>query len=245
MAYGLQRRRFADRLLAKALSGRTVLLLGPVGNGKTTILREVARDVRARGIPCGLAPRTATLRDVTAALAEAYPTVQGAARTQRSLRGSLRLAVDGRPGVLLLDHLVGAGTATRGYLRSLQGTGLGVVIVADMDTPRDKARVRDLRLGHDELEVPRVGGRTLMGLLDSGLGGRTLPGLLSQPDRRRLVDGARGCPGRIVLLLHVIGDPAYWRDGRPLCVAMTEGVRDMIFSRGTDGLDERLRGVEG
>ena len=213
------------------------MLLGPVGIGKTTILREVARDVRARGIPCGLAPRTATLRDVTAALAEAYPTVQGAARTQRSLRGSLRLAVDGRPGVLLLDHLVGAGTATRGYLRSLRGTGLGVVIAADVDTPRDKARVRELHLGHDEVEVAPVVTRSMSRLLDSGLAGRTLPGPVSQPERRRLVVGARGCPGRIVMLLQIIGDPTYWRDGRLLCVATTEAVQDAIYRRCRDVTD--------
>ena len=244
MAHGLDRRRLAERLLGRLLSGGTVLLLGPVGIGKTTILHKLARDARARDRPCGLAPRTATLRDVTRALAEAYPAVSGAARTQRSLRGSLRLAVEERPGVLLLDHLVAAGTATRGYLRSLRGTGLGVALAVDVDTPRDRARVRDLRLGHHELDVPPVGSRALASLLDCGLAGRTLPGPVLQPDRRRLVGGARGCPGRIVLLLQVIGDPRHWRDGRLLCVAVTEAVEDAVFRRSLSEIDERLGGVE-
>ena len=146
MSCTLGRAAVVDRLTKLAVAGRTVLLLGPVGIGKTTILGMLASALSETGRPVGLCHQASSLGDVIAALGRAYPEIGTRAKTQRALRGALRLAVDHRPGTLLLDHLVGAGTALKGFLRSLQGTGLGVVIAADIEHERDHARIRAMKI---------------------------------------------------------------------------------------------------
>lgn len=94
---------------------------------------------------------------------------------------------NGAPGLLLLDHLGDTGTAFKGALRSLRGTGVGILLVADVDQPRDHARVRALGLTHREIELPRLHGRTLRALLEKLLGAHELP----QPGARRGSSRAR------------------------------------------------------
>ena len=237
-----RRQRLLAQLRDAALDGGTVLLLGPVGIGKTTLLRELRRQAVETRRPCGYAPRVAALGDATRALGDAYPEVTARGKTPRSRRASLRLAAEARPGLLLLDHVVAAGTALRGYLRSLRGTGLGVVIAFDADTPRDRARLRELRLGYHEVDVPPLGARALTALLDSGLAGQALPGVLSRAERKRLVAGARGCPGRIARLPPLLADPTYWREGRPLCGVLMEAVESAIFARYHAGTETQAAG---
>jgi len=128
-------------LVNRLNEGQTVVVYGPPGIGKSTLLDAIRSQVLQREIPCGLAVRTAQLSDIPRALASAYPHVAHCL-PQRILRSRLRDAVQQRPGVLLLDHFRGCGTATKGFLRSLRGTGLGILIAADTFAERDHTWVQ-------------------------------------------------------------------------------------------------------
>jgi hypothetical protein len=204
--------------------GRTALLYGPVGIGKTVVLRELRRRVERQGYPCGFAPRTRTLHDLTAALAQAYPGVGVDAPDQRHLRSALGVAVEGRPGVLLLDHVGRLGTAARGFLRSLHGTGLGVIVAADVEHERDHTRVRALRLTHVEIALPPFGERAISELLGEYLATRPLPHRLDPRDRGRLVDVTAGRPGWVAMLAARLPDRRYWAHGRVLAEVLRADV---------------------
>lgn len=190
-----------------AWDGETVLLHGPVGIGKTHLLQELERRAAAEARPCGMSNRTASLGDVTFALAHAYPSVCDRDASQRELRGGLRLAVERQPGLLLLDGLREVTLPMRAYLRSLRGTGLGVVLAADTHHPRDRDRLRDYRLTHREIELPRLGSREVRVLLEQALGscGPPVPAV-----DRALVGLVRGRPGWVEPLTRRLRDRRYW-----------------------------------
>ncbi len=198
-------------LAALAEAGHTVLIHGPWGIGKSALLGELHRRVRACGRPCGLAPNTRSLGDVTSALAGAYPGVPSEGRNQRQLRSALRMAVESNPGVLLLDHLAGGGTALKGFLRSLQGTGLGVVLAADVEDQRDRDAARSLGLAYREVEVPPLAPRHLRSLLASLLATANLPHRLTEIDRKTVLELAAGRPGWVEGIARRLGAPRYWR----------------------------------
>ena len=195
-------------LSAQVAAGNTVLIHGPWGIGKSALLAELHRSWRARGRPCGLAPQTRVLGDVTLALAEAYPKVTSTGRSQRQLRSALRMAVESNPGVLLLDHVAARGTALKGFLRSLQGTGLGVLLAVDVEDRQDRERVRALALAYREVEVPPLPPRHLRLLLDSGLA--DIPHRLADLDRKALLELAAGRPGWVHDMVRRLAAPHYW-----------------------------------
>jgi hypothetical protein len=187
-----------------------VLLYGPIGIGKTSVLAAVAERSRVAGRPCGVAERTMSISDVTRALACAYPDV--CAPTQRRLRSSLRQCVDGRPAVILLDHVLNAPTAMKGFLRTLRGTRTGVAFAVDADQPRDHARARGLHLTYREIALPPLERRHMRRLLEAKL--RAADQLVSEADQDALLDLARGRPGWIVMFAERLCDRQYWRNDR-------------------------------
>jgi hypothetical protein len=209
--------------------GSTVFLLGPFGIGKSTILTEVARKLRERGRPCGLAPSTRRLGDVTAALAAAYPGVRGPSMTQRRLRSQLRLAVEASPGALLLDHVLAAGTAMKGYLRSLRGTGLGVLLAKDVENPRDHAATRTLHLTHVEIFVPPLPRPAMAAVLNAHLARQALPHPLHPDDRNQLLQLAKGNPGRLLSLATLLAEQRFWRDGRVLIGSLNGAALELLL----------------
>jgi ABC-type phosphonate transport system ATPase subunit len=112
------RRKVVKDLSGPLLAGRTVLLYGPMGSGKSALLEALARGMKQQRRPCGFSRRTRSLSDLTGALLAAYPAVRRPGRAQRQLRSDLVYAVQARPGALLLDHLVDVGTQFKGYLRA-------------------------------------------------------------------------------------------------------------------------------
>ena len=185
-------------LVEHVLAGHTVLVYGPWCIGKTALLDEVQRRVAATGRPCALAPHTNGLADITAALARACPDARRDPLTQRHLRTLLRNLIAQRPGALLLDHAAIAGTAVKGYLRSLAGLGLGVVLAVDAENERDHGRARAWGLAYREVAVPRLGGSHMARLLDEYLRAASVAVPLQADDRAALLDAAQGRPGWLV-----------------------------------------------
>jgi len=202
------------KLDALVRAGNVVVLYGPVGVGKTVLLHALARRARQRGIPCGLVRRTAALSDFTQALMHAYPRV-ATEGTQRQLRGRLRMAVERRPGLLLFDDLGRTGTAFKGAIRSVRGTGLGVLFAADVDEPRDHDRIRALGLSFHEIELRPLHGNSMRALLQSLLDDRVLAGTVTPEHLRALVAATNGLPGRAVDFADALVDAAAWRGGAP------------------------------
>jgi len=210
------RARLLARLEAEVAHGRTLLLLGPTGAGKSRLLAGLWSRLRRRGVPSALAPQTRALGDVTAALGRAYPEAYDPSLSQRHQRSRLRAAAEVRPGALLLDHVEAPGTATKSLLRSLRGLELGVVLAMDVDHPRDHAAVRALHLSHLEVVVPPLPLSTMATLLDAGLE-RVVPlHPLRDEDRARLLGLAQGNPGRLELFVGLLTEVRYWHEGRVL-----------------------------
>jgi hypothetical protein len=203
------------QLEALAAQGRTGLVFGPVGAGKTAILRALASRARASGRPSGMAPRVEGRGDVTRARAEAYPEAAAGRLEARAFRSRLRLAVEQAPGVLLLDGVVEASPPMRGFLRSLRGTGLGVVVAVDVEHPRDRVRARSFGLAHREIEIPRLHAVAMRRILADGLAGLDLPRPLVEVEHDAIVRAALGLPGKLIGMLRRLALPAYWHDGRP------------------------------
>jgi replication-associated recombination protein RarA len=202
------------RLDALVRSGTTAVLYGPVGVGKSALLRAMASHARQRGVPCGLVARTSALSHFTEALTFAYPGVPTTGG-QRQLRARLRIAVEARPGLLLLDGLGRTGTAFKGALRAVRGMGLGVVLAADVDRPRDHERLRALGLSRCEIELRPLHGRSIRALLETLLAERPLAGNVDPDSLRALVAAAEGLPGRAVEFADALVDPTAWSAGRP------------------------------
>lgn len=210
----LLRDRLLDEMEGVLSSGQTILVWGPWGAGKSTWLAEVYDRAASQGLPCGLARRTASLHDVTEALAGAYPAVSTGGRSQRQIRAALRMTLERRPGLLLLDDLQAPGVALRSFLRSLRGTGLGIAIAADVEHPRDRRRLQELRLAYYEWPFPPLRGEPLRRLFES-----SMPVPIHAADRRALLRMAAGRPGWIVCMGERLRQEAYWR-GRRVRVEM-------------------------
>lgn len=225
------RERLLDQLEEEVLHGSTLLVLGPLGIGKSSILAELSSRLHDRGRPCGLARDTRCLGDITAALSSAYPSLGATSLTQRRLRSRLRLAVEDRPGALLLDHVSTAGTAMKGFLRSLRGTGLGVVLAVDAENRRDHAAARALHLTHMEITVPPLAGSTMATVLDALLARHVLPHPLCDDDRRRLLRLAKGNPGRLEMFTALLAEARFWRDGRVSISVVNGAALELVLRR--------------
>jgi energy-coupling factor transporter ATP-binding protein EcfA2 len=216
-------------LNAQLQAGRTVLLYGPMGSGKSALLEVLAHDMKKQRRPCGFCRSTRALSDITEALLAAYPEVVRAGRTRRQLRRDLVYAVEARPGALLLDHLHDVGTQFKGYLRAMRGTGLGVILAADAEVPRDHDRLRAMHLAYLEAEVPPLPSRCLHRILDQTLEAAPTPFALTDTDRSALVRMARGRPGWIIWACRILGDIHYWRHGRVLLNSLRAEVLTRIM----------------
>jgi hypothetical protein len=207
----LGRQTLVIELTRLALEGETVLLYGRRGVGKTSVLEPVEGEIRSHGRACSISHRTDVLADVVSALAECYPGATGPSRCPT--RVWLREAVREQPAVLLLDHLGAATPAVSYYLRSLRGTGLGVIIAADVEHARDRAEVHSLRLAYREMEAPPLGRRVLERFLDAELDKQTPKRGLIPAQRANLLAVAARRPGVVALLLELLGHSTAGHEG--------------------------------
>jgi energy-coupling factor transporter ATP-binding protein EcfA2 len=225
------RRNVVKHLSEPLLAGRTVLLYGPMGSGKSTLLEALARGMKKQRRPCGFCRRARSLSDITEALLAAYPGVRREGRTQRQLRSDLVYATEARPGVLLLDHLHDVGTQFKGYLRSMRGTGLGVLLAADAEASRDHSQLRGMHLSYHEIKVPPLASHYLHRILAEVWSAGPPPFTLTEADKSALIRMARGRPGWIVMAGRILCDTHYWRDGRVLRESLRAEIMTRMSSR--------------
>jgi hypothetical protein len=204
-------RALATQLTAGLLRGQHIVLWGPRGGGKTTLLNAILEELG--DAHCALSPTTSSLDDITRALERAYSNTSTTGLTRRAARSRLWWAADAEPGCVLLDHVTRVPSAMKGWLRRLRGGVVGVMLAVDVDSPRERERLRALKIGCMTMRMPPTASRSLMRLLIHSIESPTaLP--LSTADRRTLVRAARGRPGWIMQCAALSADPRYWLDGQ-------------------------------
>ena len=200
--------RLSASLARRLEAGEHLMLWGPTGSGKTTLLAAV--EQRLHGRACARTQETRSLDDITGALANALPHVPTRGVTRKTARARLWWAADRDPVVLLLDDVGSVGTAMKSFLRRLRGGIAGVLLAADVDSPRERARLRGQRLGCQPLRMPAFGSRTQRVLFSMEWDACGLPPL-TVPIGRLLIRAARGRPGWIITCCALARDPGYWR----------------------------------
>lgn len=205
-------RQFQSSLTTRLQRGEHVVLYGPRGSGKSTLIGELHASLAARGIPCALAPATAHLDDITRALERAYPGVDTAAISRRRARARLRLAADRHEGVLLLDHVTEVSTAMIGLLRRLRGGIAGVVLAVDIETERERARLRHRQLGTSHLPMLPMTTRTLHWLFRAHCADLDIPRIALRQEHQ-IIRAARGRPGWVAHCARLAAHGRYWHDG--------------------------------
>jgi len=230
-----ERERFARELAQRLDRGEHLLLWGPRGSGKTAILRAVHRHVATAR--CAYSEQTDALDDVTRTLEQAYAGVVTRGLTRRAVRARLWRAADADPGVLLLDHVTAVHSGMKGFLRRLRGGVMGVILAVDVDSPRERERLRAMRVGCATVRMPPVAPRSLARQLAALLVPIT-PRQLTHDARRTLIRAARGRPGWIVQCAARVREDRYWRNGclqASLVAWDTEVLIRGVFATGPDG----------
>lgn len=224
--------------MQRLLRGEHLVLYGPRGVAKSTLVRDLhARYLRA-GVPCARSSATSGLDDITRTFAQAYPQVDTAGLTRRRARARLVAAADRERGVLLLDHMTDVTTAMLGFLRRLRGGVVGVVgvlMVVDVDVERERQRLRRWGLGVFSLPMPPASSDRLRRLLRARCHGQDMPSLAADQERQ-LIRAARGRPGWMTTCAGLIAQPRYWYDDRlyvsVLCMDAETALRqaDLLLS---------------
>src|SRR5713226_439344 len=114
-------REFCSDLLERVGHGEHLILYGPQGSGKSTLVAQLYARFAQANTPCGVAQYTSCLDDITRTMEAAYPEVNTQAVARRTARARLWNAADRRRCVLLLDHLTKVSTAMVGFCRRLRG----------------------------------------------------------------------------------------------------------------------------
>jgi energy-coupling factor transporter ATP-binding protein EcfA2 len=193
------------------MRGEHLVLWGPIGSGKTTLLVAIQGRIADRA--CASVPLTQSLDDITQALERAFPGVPTQGIPRRVARTRLWRAADRAPAVLLLDHVGIVSTAMKGFLRRLRGGIAGVLLVFDIDSPRERARLRAQHLGCLSVRIPALPSRVQRGLLVAHWPEHERP----HPGPavvRLLIRAARGRPGWMIVCAQEASKPKYWGAGR-------------------------------
>ncbi len=205
---------FLAGLTARLQRGEHLVLYGPRGSGKSTILTELERRFADLHVPCGRSSVTNSLEAVTRALAQAYPSVETREVTRRTARWRLWSAADAHAGVILLDHLGPVSNAMISFLRRrLHGGIVGVLSAFDVDDEREREKMRPWRLGALSVRMPLASRRELRRLLLARCRNLRLPPL-DPKEEHRLIKASHGRPGWIMQCTALGCDERYWKDGR-------------------------------
>jgi len=204
---------FSADLCLRLRSGSHFILFGLRGSGKSTLLLDIQNHFRRMGVPCGLSPCTTGLPHIVDALAQAYPDTDIAPIGRRAAGARLRNAADKNTGVLLLDHATGMTTAMLGYLRRLRGGVAGVLLVSDIDSPKERERMRAWHAGTLSIRMPLESNQRLKKCLIQAI--RTSGKADIEPQGlRKLVLAARGRIGWVAECTRRLSMKDYWTDDR-------------------------------
>lgn len=226
------RGKFTADIARRVARGEHITLWGPRGSGKTTLLREVKRLLDARH--CAYSVTTQCLDDITCTLERAYGDVATRGLTRRAARGRLWRAADVDRGILLLDHVTDVGTAMKGWLRRLRGGVVGIILALDVDSPRERERLRAWSLGCISVRMPPLTTRVIARQLTDCMRTSGVP-QLSLMNRRTLVRAARGRPGWVVICAALAAHDRYWRDGQ-LKARLIAGDAELSLRGASDAL---------
>ncbi len=204
---------FLAALETRLQNGEHLALYGPRGSGKSTVLAELESRLARAHVPCGRATVTASLDDVTRALASAYPAVDTLEVARRTARYRLWTAADRRAGVLLLDHLDCVSNAMVSFLRRLHGGVVGVLSAVDVDDHRERQNMKPWRFGALSVRMPLTPTRRLRRFLHARRESLHLPPLVPE-EEQRLVAAAKGRPGWIVQCTDLAREERYWHERR-------------------------------
>ncbi len=191
--------------------GEHLILYGPRGSGKSTLVSQLHARFAKANTPCAVAQRTSSLDDITRTMESAYPHVNIEGVARRTARARLWNAADRRGCVLLLDHLTKVSTAMVGFCRRLRGGFAGMLFVIDVDVERERQRMRSKRLALS-VRMPPVSMRQLRMLLRSRCAEHHLTVALDM--ERKILRAARGRPGWIVQCTALMPQSQYWHDGQ-------------------------------
>ena len=224
-------------LLMRLRKGERVVLYGRRGAGKSTVVAALRERLEREGIPCGHCAGTAHLDDITQALQRAYPTVDVTSIQRRAARSRLWLAADQKQGVLLLDHITQLNNAMVGFLRRLVGGIAGVMLVLDVDTPRERSKMRVGRLGGIPLQLPPFPPAEMRSLWLEERTRRGLP-ILDLRTERHLIHAAQGRPGWIVRCAALAERDHYWREGKLALINLLCSDTEIAVRYGAQALAE-------
>lgn len=237
-------REFSASLQSRLVRGEHLMLLGPRGSGKSSVLQNLHAQLHRMGVPCAYCPVTASLDHITCALERAYPGVATGDIARRTARARLWKAADGRPGVLLLDEFCGVSSAMVSFLRRLHGKIAGVLSAVDVDDEPQRRAVRPWRYGALSVRMPLASRPQLRKLLlaraaDLGLSEFDVPA------QERFLTAARGRPGWIIECAALARQPRYWCKHGPLVSVLCVDTEALVRYKALEMLRPNLTGRGG
>jgi len=214
--------------------GENMILYGPHGIGKTTLLRDLETRRRTAGLPCGYVAETRSLEDILRALHEAYPLHDSVALDPEAALSRHWDTAELRGGALLLDHLTDVSNSMVRFLRRLRSGVMGIITAVDEELDHENRKLQPWRLAALSVKMPGASADLLRDLLRAQVsesGGVKL----DEDTERSLIRAAAGRPGWILECAQRLGEKHYWQGSQLFLSVICTDV-EAVLRRDTPGL---------